>query len=122
MIEEQKTTKIEISALQNEVRKLFDENYRLVQIGCTKTSEGIEINYSFDKNFQFQNFRILVTTPETEVPSITDIYLAAFIYENEIHDLFGIKVIGNKIDFKGNFYRTSIKTPFIQETSKDERK
>jgi ech hydrogenase subunit D len=34
------------------------------------------------------------------------------LYENEIHDLFGVPVDGLTIDFKGNFYKTAVKYPF----------
>jgi ech hydrogenase subunit D len=33
------------------------------------------------------------------------------LYENEIHDLFGVPVDGLAIDFKGNFYKTAVKFP-----------
>jgi ech hydrogenase subunit D len=46
------------------------------------------------------------------LPSISSIYLCAILYENEIHDLFGVQVAGIAIDFKGKFYKTAIKFPF----------
>ena len=46
------------------------------------------------------------------MPSISSIYLCAILYENEIHDLFGVQVAGIAIDFKGKFYKTAIKFPF----------
>jgi ech hydrogenase subunit D len=46
------------------------------------------------------------------LPSISSIYLCAILYENEIHDLFGVQVAGMAIDFKGKFYKTAIKYPF----------
>jgi hypothetical protein len=48
------------------------------------------------------------------LPSISDIYWSAFTYENEIHDLFGIRVSGLVLDFKGRFYRLKTKTPWAQ--------
>jgi ech hydrogenase subunit D len=40
------------------------------------------------------------------------IYQNAFLYENEIHDLFGVAVTNISIDYHGTLYRTSIKAPF----------
>ena len=40
----------------------------------------------------------------TEVPSVTELFIAAFVFENEAHDLFGVNVVGNLIDFQGRFY------------------
>jgi len=48
-------------------------------------------------------------------------YWGAFVYENEMHDLFGIRVRGMNIDFKGTFIRTSIKYPFSVPSAKGEK-
>ena len=94
-----------------EVETLRTDGYRLVQIGCTDTGGAYEINYSFDKGYQYRNLRLTVG-PETEVPSVSGVYWGAFVYENEMHDLFGIPVTGINIDFKGTFIRTAEKYPF----------
>ncbi len=46
------------------------------------------------------------------------IYPNAFLYENEIHDLFGVVVKNITIDYRGTLYRTAIKTPFSVENVK----
>ena len=99
------------------VAQLFAEGYRLVQIGCTTLPSTYELNYSFDKDYRFKNLRITVI-PDEEVPSITAIYPNAFLYENEIHDLFGVTVKNIAIDYHGTLYRTAIKTPFSIENVK----
>jgi len=111
MIEEQPTTVMEIGKLIGAVEELRNDGYRLVQIGCGKFGDIFEINYSFDMEGRFQNLRICIAA-ETEVPSISGIYWGAFIYENEMHDLFGIRVKGMNIDFHGNLIRTSVSYPF----------
>jgi ech hydrogenase subunit D len=118
--EEQLTIPVEVGQLIGRVEQYKQEGYRLVQIGCTKIGEVYEINYSFDKDFVFRNLRITVTG-DTEVPSISGMYWGAFVYENEMHDLFGIQVRGMNIDFKGNFIRTSIKYPFGAAIPKGEQ-
>ena len=45
------------------------------------------------------------------VPSISDVFLEAFVCENEIHDLFGVSIDGIAIDFLGNFYQLSTEKP-----------
>ena len=47
-------------------------------------------------------------------------YFGAFVYENEIHDLYGFTVTGINIDFKGTFYRTTIKHPFSVTITKED--
>ena len=117
MSEPQEMVLLGKNELVGEVARLFAEGYRLVQIGCTTLPSAYEINYSFDKENRFKNLRILVATGE-EVPSISVIYPNAFLYENEIHDLFGVVIRNINIDYRGTLYRTSIRTPFSMENVK----
>lgn len=111
---------ITIDTLIAKTAHLFGKDFRLVQIGCTKISDdAIEINYSFDQEYEFVNYRLTIN-PQTDIPSISHIYPNAFIYENEMHDLFGLKIIGLTIDFKGNLYKTAIKTPFNIQTKESQ--
>ena len=111
MSEPQETTPIGKNDLVGMVAQLFAEGYRLVQIGCSTLPGAYELNYSFDKDYRFKNLRI-TAAPGEEVPSISVIYPNAFLYENEIHDLFGLVVKDIAIDYGGSLYRTAIKTPF----------
>ena len=44
--------------------------------------------------------------------SITGIYWAAFIYENEMQDLFGVKFKHMALNYGGNFFKVSQPTPW----------
>ncbi|KJJ85971.1 ech hydrogenase subunit D [Candidatus Omnitrophus magneticus] len=112
MIENQEMRQVTSSELTKQVELMKKDNYRLVQIGCTSIAEIMEINYSFDKAYKFVNLKVIVPAKEHVIPSISGIYPNAFFYENEIHDLFGINIVNISIDYKGNFYRTSVKFPF----------
>jgi len=107
----QTTIPIGINELLARAAQLKKDGCRLVQIGCTQVGEDFEINYVFDKEFVLTNLRITVQQ-DTIIPSISGVYFGAFVYENEIHDLYGLTVAGMNIDFGGNFYRTTVKTPF----------
>lgn len=109
--EEQTIIDVALENLTREVERVHADGYRLVQIGCTDLGGSYEVNYSFDKGYQFKNLRLTIG-PEAEVPSISGIYWGAFVYENEMHDLFGIPVTGMNIDFKGTFIKTAEKYPF----------
>jgi ech hydrogenase subunit D len=110
-IEEQTTTPIDLGKLIGRVEQFRSGGYRLVQINATKVGDLYEINYSFDKDYKFENIRITIPI-DMEVPSISGMYWGAFIYENEMHDLFGIQVKGINIDYKGNLIKTTIRYPF----------
>ena len=105
------TVPVETGNLIGKVEEFRNGGYRLVQINCSKIGDVYEINYSFDKDYEFRNLRITVTA-DTEIPSISGMYWGAFIYENEMHDLFGIRVRGMNIDFKGHLFTTAVKFPF----------
>ncbi len=117
MSEPQEILPIEKNELVGMAAQLIREGYRLVQIGCTTLPGAYEINYSFDKDCRFKNLRISVASGE-EVPSISVIYPNAFLYENEIHDLFGVPVKNITIDYRGSLYRTAVPTPFSMENVK----
>lgn len=104
---------VEIANLVGSAERFRSDGYRLVQIGCTKVGDVYEINYCFDKDYRLEVLRLTVKG-DTEVPSISGIYWNSFIYENEMHDLFGIPVHGMSIDFKGTLIRTAVKHPFSQ--------
>ena len=117
MSEPQEIMPMEKNDLVGMVAQLFAEGYRLVQIGCSTLPSAYELNYSFDKDYRFKNLRITVA-PGEEVPSISVIYPNAFLYENEIHDLFGVVIKNINIDYRGTLYRTTIKVPFSVENIK----
>jgi ech hydrogenase subunit D len=110
---EQKHTIIEIAVadLLTKTEEYHAKGHRLVQIGCTPLGDCYEINYTFTTSWDFESLRITVNDGD-EVPSISGIYWGAFIYENEIHDLFGLTVTDINIDFQGHLIHTRVPTPF----------
>jgi len=102
---------IQPEELLNRVHTFKQLGYRLVQMCCTEGKSGRFIDYSFAINKDFIDIRMKVTQ-EIELPSISQIYFSAFLYENEMHDLYGVKINHITIDYKGNLYRTAVKEPF----------
>jgi ech hydrogenase subunit D len=102
---------ITLDALMAQAKAKQAQGQRLVQISATKLPTEVELTYSFDLDRTLSNFRL--SLPDgAHLPSISGIFGCAVLYENEIHDLFGVPVDGLTIDFKGNFYKTSVKYPF----------
>lgn len=101
----------ETAELLAAVQECKDEGCRLVQICSTKTQDGFELSYSFSRGYDFKVIRLQVAE-DAEVPSISEVFSPAFLYENEMKDLFGIKITNITVDYKGSLYRTAIKTPF----------
>jgi ech hydrogenase subunit D len=117
MSEPQETVSIGKSELVGLVAQFFAEGYRLVQIGCSTLPNAYELNYSFDKDYRFKNLRI-TAAPGEEIPSISAVFQNAFLYENEIHDLFGVPIKNINIDYGGTLYRTTLKVPLSVDNVK----
>jgi len=94
------------------VQDLKAAGYRLVQICGTLAGDSIEVMYSFEKDNALKSCKFMVDAVAPELQSVTAIYPYAFVYENEIHDLFGITFKSLSLDFGGNFYKISMKTPW----------
>ena len=99
------------SELLERVRQLKDDGYRFLQACGTPKEDGAEILYSFDKDHILLNLRVRVKDGE-EIESITGSYWPAFIYENEIHDLFGVKFNHSELDYGGTFFKVAEPTPW----------
>lgn len=98
----------ELITIAYEVKR---KGYRLIQICCTSLKERYILNYSFAKNYDFTNYKIQVDIND-DIPSISGIYKYAYLYENEMKDLFGINISNIDIDFKGHLYDLGKKTPY----------
>lgn len=91
--------------------------FRLVQMHATTLPDGVEINYTYDLNSDLSVWRLAVA-PQAMLASISAVYPAAFLYENEIHDLFDISFSDMSIDYHGNLYRLAVQTPFAPAVPK----
>ena len=102
---------IELVGLLNKIKEIKTDGWHVMQICATKIGENYELLYTFGRDYDVKHVKITVE-PGVHVPSVTDIFPAAFLYENEIHDLFGIEVDGINHDYKGGLYRTATPAPF----------
>ena len=105
--------------LVGRVQNLLTGGYRLGQICCTKEDTGFELLYSFDKDHELLNLRMPVSDG-LEVISITNVCWFAFIYENEIHDLFGITFKNSALDYGGHFFKVAEPTPWNPKNTERE--
>jgi len=102
---------ITLAELLPKVRQLKEDGYRFVQMCGITQPDGAIVMYSFDKDLVLYQYKLKVKDGE-DVESITGSYWNAFVYENEVHDLFGINFLHNALDFGGGFFKTSIPTPW----------
>lgn len=95
---------LELSELRREAAVLKADGWRFMQTHAVAADEGIDLYYSFMKDGHAVNYRISSVTKDQPVPSITDLFLAAFVFENEARELFGVDMRDIAIDFHGAMY------------------
>lgn len=119
-IEVQELKVIQTADLLAECAKTAATGARLVQLLAVSTAEGlIEITYSFSKEFYMTSIRIAVKKGE-EIPSVTPVWKGAFLYENEIKDLYGVEIQNISVDYNGKFYDVAKEHPFAPKQPKSE--
>lgn len=84
-----------------------EKGYRLDQLlPKLELDNTITLIYTFVLGEEIVNFKIGgIIKDETPVPSVTEMFISAFVFENEAAELYGVKIEGNALDFKGNFYK-----------------
>ena len=107
---------IEYGTLLGHVMSCKNKGLRLSQICCAYSGEKLHVSYSFanDETYDYTNLR-LVIDKETPVCSITEFYPYAFLYENEMKELFGVKVQMINLDYQNKLYRINEEAPFIKK-------
>ena len=87
----------------NVIKNCYEGGYRMVTATCIDEGEVFRLIYNFDKDLTMINLE--VTTPrEKAIPSISDIYVCAFLVENEMQELFGLKINNIALDLGGKMY------------------
>jgi ech hydrogenase subunit D len=97
------TKNVEKNQLVAEVQALKNAGQRLLTMTCVDLGESFDLLYHFDLDLRMTHLRLTVPKGES-VPSISGVYFAALIIENEVQDLFGITFEGLVLDFGGHFY------------------
>ena len=95
---------IPLADLHREAAVKKMEGWRFIQTHAVNTDSGIDLYYSFMKNGRIENLKVAGVTKDQPVPSITDMFLAAFVFENEARELFGVDMRDIAIDFAGALY------------------
>lgn len=104
-------TEVTKEELYDIMQAKYEEGCRVAQI-CAVGYEGYnEVIYSVSKEYTLESFKIKLPVDE-EVKSFSDIFPAANLYENEIKELWGVKVVGMSLDYNNSFYLIDEKTPF----------
>ena len=114
---------IRLDELLKRVIELKHQGLRLAQ-ACAAYAQGmLELSYSFadDETYELTTLRV-VTQIDSEVPSITEIIPAAVFYENEMKEMFDVRIQQLSLDYEKKLYRIEEDAPLLPESVKKERK
>lgn len=102
-----------LEELLTRVQTLKHEGIRFVQMCAETTERGIDLLYTFyDETTQNAlNLCVYGIDESSRAPSIQGLYFAAFSYENEAHDLYGVRFVNMKLDFGGHFFNLATSEP-----------
>jgi NADPH-dependent glutamate synthase beta subunit-like oxidoreductase len=90
------------------VQKLLAEKARLGTVSCIDVGDGFEIIYHFepqDRPEPLRHIKVRIAKEDT-LPSISSLYLCAALIENEIQELFNVRISGIVLDFQKRFLRS----------------
>lgn len=80
------------------------EGYRFVTMTCTAIdNDNLDVLYHFEKDYVLAHLRLCISK-DLPLPSISTVYFAAFLVENEIQDLFGLRFHGLVLDYDRTLY------------------
>ena len=102
---------IEAGDLLAKAQDIKSAGYRLAQACATAAEDLLEVLYTFEKDNIMKNYKVEIDAKAPELQSVTIVYPYAFVYENEMHDLFGIVFKNFSLDFGGKYIMISAPTP-----------
>lgn len=97
------TVSIGPAVLKRYVKEAAAVGCRLVQIHANSTPDGYELIYSIASGYHLINLQMVISA-DTEVESISATYPAAQLYEQEMMELFGVKIVGLPEDPRVKLY------------------
>ena len=83
----QEFVNLDLKDLKNDAAKRHKDGWRYVQTLAVKVDDKTDLIYSYMKDGLLENVKVRGLTNKDTVPSITDDFIEAFVWENEIHDL-----------------------------------
>lgn len=110
-------SEVTLETVVDEVAKKKEAGWRFVTITGTEAPEsGIDLIYHFDKDLVLSHLRMEIPRA-LPIPSVSGVYLAALLAENELQDFFAVKFEGLAIDFNRTLFLEEEVTeiPFVND-------
>ena len=113
---------IEKGELLSKCMELKKSGLRFSQACAAFYEDNYELSYSFadDETYEYKTLR-LVCGLEEEIPSITDIVPTAVFYENEMAEMYGVKIQMISLDYHNKLYRIEEEAPLLPKEEKKKK-
>ena len=111
---------VDVDRILDESMIMKNKGLRLSQACAAYVNGKYELSYSFaeEGTYQLTTLRTVID-PKTEVSSITEFFPYAFLYENEMRELFGVRIQMTKPDYQNKLYRIRQETPFFKKAEEN---
>ena len=110
---------IEKGELLSRCMEMKKSGLRLSQACAAFCDGNYELSYSFadDETYEYKTLRLPAGLDE-EIPSITDIIPTAVFYENEMAEMYGVKIQMISLDYHNKLYRIEEEAPLLPKDAK----
>lgn len=96
--------------LRRDLQQARENGWRLVQAHACTTSDGYRLVYSVAKDYEIVHYELHITS-STVVESVSDIFPSAQLYEQEMSELFGVKIASAKDEAAIKLYHLPSEAP-----------
>jgi len=93
-----KVIDVTLDTVVGEVMNMKNEGQRLVTYSAYQDGDKLGILYHFDKDLETTHLR-LTADMDKPIPSVSGVYFAALLVENEIRDQWNVEFDGLVLDF-----------------------
>ncbi|WP_319581781.1 NADH-quinone oxidoreductase subunit C [uncultured Pseudodesulfovibrio sp.] len=98
-----KVIDVTLDNIVGEVMNMKNDGQRLVTYTAYQDGDKLGILYHFDKDLETTHLR-LVADMDKPIPSVSGVYFAALLVENEIRDQWNVEFDGLVLDFNRTLY------------------
>ena len=95
---------VEATELVAAAQALRDDGWRLITATTVPRPDRWTVLYHFERDERLCHLRVEVPR-DASVPAIDEAFPAAYLVENEMHELQGLPVTGMSVDYGGRLYR-----------------
>jgi len=98
-----KVIDVTLDTVVGEVMNMKNEGQRLVTYSAYQDGDKLGILYHFDKDLETTHLR-LTADMDKPIPSVSGVYFAAMLVENEIRDQWNVEFDGLVLDFNRTLF------------------